>query len=361
MSERSGVITGLLIIGWILPCNAIKSQFEANCFPGCTCSPEEYKCVGLGEKTTDVFKSIRPEVYHDLDTVIVTGNQFGDLEAENLFGNNVRHHRLTLLDLSNNHLTSFGIQTLIGASRVETLKLDHNDLTAFADDQPLNFLTSLRIIDLTDAFGAHASVKKRADLVRTLFRNNHSFTDLYEVNLSNNQLRYLHPETFCNVKGLSRLILTNNQISDFQIADGCLEGLASLELRLNRFISIPSHIWKSLPSLNTLDFSKNPLACDCGLQSFHEFALDEANSFLSQGETLCSTPEKYKGRSVFDVEENFCRGNGGVFHWFVLLLLATVILFGYKEYRKRGKAINFKIFQGYSQLQTDNGNQPAFV
>ncbi|CAD5206648.1 unnamed protein product [Bursaphelenchus okinawaensis] len=363
MSERSGAIIRLLLIVSLPFSQALQSQFQTNCQPGCKCSPEEYKCINLHHTDTDVFKHVRPEVYHDLDTLIVSGNNFGDLEAENIFGENVRHSRLSLLDLSNNHITSFGIQTLIGASRVETLKLDHNDLTAFADEQPLNFLTSLRIIDLTDAFGGHASVKRRADLIRTLFKNNHSFPDLYEINLSDNQLRYLHPETFCNVKGLSRLILNNNKLADFDFQDGCLEGLASLELRQNKFVSVPSKVWKTLPSLNTLDLSKNPLTCDCELQGFHEFALDESNSFLSQGETICAAPSQFKGKPLFEIEDNFCRATSRSLHWFILFLVAGVVLYGYREFRRRGKTINFKIFKGYSQLQSENANstEPAFV
>lgn len=122
-------------------------------------------------------------------------------------GQNVRHTQLTLVNLSNNAIASFGAQTLIGMPRVEYLYLADNRLDAIDDSEqtpPFNFLTSLKHLDLSRVFGAHISVRARAELVRRLFANNHSFVDLQEVALRGNQLDHLHADTFCNVSAHMR-------------------------------------------------------------------------------------------------------------------------------------------------------------
>jgi Leucine-rich repeat (LRR) protein len=84
------------------------------------------------------------------------------------------------------------------------------------------------------------------------------------------------------VKGLTRLILRDNSLTALDFDDGCLATVSLLDMRKNRIFSVPSSLWKRLQMLNSLDFSMNPLHCDCNLQEFHEFALDNAVSFLSQ-------------------------------------------------------------------------------
>lgn len=84
------------------------------------------------------------------------------------------------------------------------------------------------------------------------------------------------------VKGLMRLNLANNLLTSFDYDARCLQSLHMLDLRQNKFETVPATLWKGLPSLDTVDFSWNPLTCDCNLQAFHEFALNEVNSFLDQ-------------------------------------------------------------------------------
>lgn len=63
-----------------------------------------------------------------MDTLIVTGNNFTILPNENIFGANIRHKKLSLVNISNNGIQSFGAQTFIGMPRVEYLYLDSNTL-----------------------------------------------------------------------------------------------------------------------------------------------------------------------------------------------------------------------------------------
>jgi hypothetical protein len=80
----------------------------------------------LNEKTADLFHKYIPKIYPDLETLIVTGNSFGALPDEDLFGGNIRHEKLSLVNLTNNGITYFGIQTFIGMPRVEYFYLSNN-------------------------------------------------------------------------------------------------------------------------------------------------------------------------------------------------------------------------------------------
>lgn len=142
--------------------------------------------------------SVIPEVYPELDTLVVTGNRFGVMEDEDIFGSNFRHGQLTLVNISNNAITSFGAQTFIGMPRVEYFYLAHNKLDSVSD-APFDYFTSLKLIDLEDVFGDHVSVHARADIIRQLFINKHSFIDLQEIVLASNKLDRIHSDTFCNV------------------------------------------------------------------------------------------------------------------------------------------------------------------
>ncbi len=89
---------------------------------------------------------------------------------------------------------------------MEYFDLSHNRLESLDDVEPFNYLTSLRRINLEKVFGSHISATARADLLRNLFKNNHSFVDLGVVNLANNDLQFLHPDTFCNVSATEQLL-----------------------------------------------------------------------------------------------------------------------------------------------------------
>jgi hypothetical protein len=339
----------------------LPDQYHASCFPGCRCNKTTVECRNLHETSTELFRHILPEIYPQLDTLVVTGNSFGVMEDEDIFGSNNRHSLLTLVNISNNGITSFGAQTFIGIPRVEYFYLSHNRIESVGDS-PFSYFTSLKLIDLTDIFGKHISVHARADLIRRMFRSEHSFVDLQEVILPSNQLDRLHSDTFCNVKGLMRLNLADNLLTAFDFDPQCLESLHVLDLRGNQLTTIPQTLWKGLPSLDTMDFSRNPLNCDCELQPFHEFARSETNSFLDQEHTTCAAPSAFSGKNLISVESNFCRRGGGFFHWFLLLIAAVALLLNYRWLRKNRSRIKLPFVAGYSQLKSsDEYAQPAFV
>ncbi|KAI6182488.1 LRRCT domain-containing protein [Aphelenchoides bicaudatus] len=345
----------------------LPSQFEASCPSGCRCDRATFECRDLGETTTEIFHHALPSIYPDLDSLVITGNDFKELVSENIFTGNDHHEHLSYMNLSDNGITSFGAQTFIGSPRVEYFYLANNKINAFIDQQPLKYLTSLKLLDLTSALDERTSPRRRADLLRSLFDSDHDFIDLNEIILTSNHLEHIHTNTFCRVKGLTRLILKDNSLNSLDFDDGCLASISLLDLRKNRFFSVPSTLWKRLQLLNSFDLSLNPLHCDCTLQDFHQLALDESIIFLAQQETTCASPKQVRGKSIFDLEDNFCRGRASFFHWFVLLLVGGAVIFGYRWLRKSGRQIKLpSMLSGYTQLKSSDesassAQQPAFV
>jgi len=248
----------------------------------------------------------------------------------------------------------------------------------------LNYLTSLQRLNLESALGGHISADAKADLLRNIFKSNHSFVDLTNVNLGSNNLATLHSDTFCSMKGLVQLTLSNNLLTSLVIKEGCLQTLKLLDLRNNKLSTVPSTMWTAFPSLNSIDTSLNPLSCDCSLEEFHKFALSEVNSFLNQEETKCAAPAIMSGQKLFDLQETMCPEGGGNWLWrfFELLLVAAAVTI---IYRKRQKVAKFlsecaerspirmpaSVANGYSQLkeggerlfsgESTTGVRPEFV
>lgn len=79
-----------------------------------------------------------------------------------------------------------------------------------------------------------------------------------------------------------RLNLADNRLDVFNFNPNCLSSLRMLDLSKNQFFNVMPKLWKSLPLLDTMDLSRNPLLCNCELENFREFAQLESNSFLNQ-------------------------------------------------------------------------------
>lgn len=57
---------------------------------------------------------MQPLAFPHLDTLIMSGNRLADLSADSLFGADRVHKRLTLVNLTDNRITSISAQTFLG-------------------------------------------------------------------------------------------------------------------------------------------------------------------------------------------------------------------------------------------------------
>lgn len=81
---------------------------------------------------------------------------------------------------------------------------------------------------------------------------------------------------------MARLNLADNRLSTFNFKPECLTSLRALDLARNQFHLVMPTFWKRLPLLFTTDFSQNPLICNCDLEEFRKYAIDEKNLFVNQ-------------------------------------------------------------------------------
>lgn len=183
----------------------LPSQYEASCYDNCKCNATTVECRDLNLDST-VFSKILPKVYPNLDTISITGNDFGLMSMDNVFGENQRHMKVTFLDLSDNGIRSFYADTFFGVPKVEYLYLRNNELESVGE-KPLNYLPNLRLLDLSAAFGDHISSRKRGDILKNILNSDHHFRHLEEIIISNNEFQTLDPSIFCHVSLLYQPIV----------------------------------------------------------------------------------------------------------------------------------------------------------
>uniref|UniRef100_A0A0K0G0I4 LRRCT domain-containing protein n=1 Tax=Strongyloides venezuelensis TaxID=75913 RepID=A0A0K0G0I4_STRVS len=304
-----------------------------------------------------MFLAASPKLYPDLDTLEITGNKIGDLSETSFFDqNNIRHIKVTWVNISSNHITAIGHKTLIGFPRVEYFYLADNDIS-HVGDAPLEYQKNLKIIDLTKAISKKLTPKGKADLIRDLFKTEkNEFVDLNKIILNDNGIEFLHPETFCSVKGLVRLELKNNKLKSFDF-DGknCLTGLEFLDLTNNSIEIISSHIWEDNENLHDLDIAGNPLICSCENKDLLNFASKYSEEFIDSGKTLCHGPSQFAGKSIFDLKKQDCShlSSGRIFKFLILLLLSSIFLGAYFTIRTQKpnlcSKLSFNI--GYTKLR----------
>uniref|UniRef100_A0A7E4W1E4 LRRCT domain-containing protein n=1 Tax=Panagrellus redivivus TaxID=6233 RepID=A0A7E4W1E4_PANRE len=352
----------LLLITAISARKSLPSQYEASCFPKCNCNSTTVECKDLHETDTAMFEKILPKIYPDLDTISITGNDFGDLPKENIFGGRSRQLKVSLFDISDNDIRSFASETFFGLPKVEFIYLRNNEIESVGSE-PFSYTPAVRVIDLTAGLAARLTPRKKASLIKDMLEAGHNFMHLQEVILSSNTLTELDPDTFCKVEGISRLVLTDNLFDNLNLNPACLRNLKLLDLRKNKIATVPAVIYNTL-DLNTIDVSTNPINCECKSEEFIKFANDDSTIFVNQQYTTCAAPAPLAGKTIFALEDaNLCQRGSSFFSWLILLLIAGGVLFIYRHLRRTGRLNRMGPIFGYSQLKANDeaATSPAFV
>lgn len=353
--------TLLLLIVFAHAGSRLPSQEVASCpKPGCICNRTHVTCLNSRFRNSDVFQQIHERAFPYIDTLTMTGNNFGDI-SDGLFTEGEVHKSLSLMNLTGNGITKVSSLTFKGTPALQFLYLNKNNIKQ-AGRYPFESMKRLRLLDLTDALGRRPAESK-ADLISVLLETDRrGLVELAELKLSNNHIEKLHKDTFCKVIGLRRLDLSENNLTSFNVAKNCLQSLEALDLSRNSFTTFSTTLWDSLESLSALDISRNPLHCDCTLQPFVMLAKQEKYSFVNQGKTFCASPPNRAGRNLFELKEDLCKPSSWGLGTFILLLaISSACLFAYRHYRSRTpKRSGFQF--GYSGLDCeDDAVRPEFV
>lgn len=167
---------------------------------------------------------------------------------------------------------------------------------------------------------------RRSNLARV---HRHAFRGLrllIELDLSQNAIEKLDPDTFADNEKLRQLLLTGNplrQLAAFQFpplpflqrldlsqcritgiagkAFANLPLLEKLNLHSNRLSVLESDALQSLSQLKWLTLHNNPWRCDCHLRLLRDWLLERG---LYQVDTRCAEPERLAGRSWDDAKSH---------------------------------------------------------
>lgn len=240
----------------------VVAASDTPCPQVCTC-PSRYRTDCCNSSLT----RIPEDLLSDVRFLNVSGNNFHSLEngAFNV-------HRIKILDLSNNRISTIEKEALteledliylyLGRNeivcldedvfrmnnRLEFLKLDNNNLD-FPVDRPFLNIPSLRSLDIS-------SCNIRSLPEKTFLR----VPNLEELRLSHNLLQTLDPRLFLPLKSLKSLYLSDNLLKTLQ-ADLfiTLKELVVVDLSNNKLQTLDSGAFMFLENVELLELSSNRL------------------------------------------------------------------------------------------------------
>lgn len=240
----------------------VVTDFTSNC-------PQECKCVwASGDKQADCshshFQDIPKTLSPDIQKLNLTGNDLYEITRHAF--QDVGLINLWKLTLSECKLLTIQRNGFSGLAIMIELDLSKNDLKMLHADT-FKDTPKIRWILLND--------NKLEKLDDGLF-NNLAF--LQKVDLSNNRLVQLGVKTFMNLPKLTILRLDGNKLKHLKV-----------------------DTINTLPSLSNLDVHDNPWRCDCYLQPFRNWVISK-NLYTS--DILCDEPPKVHGKRWKELDSN---------------------------------------------------------
>ncbi|XP_048524192.1 protein slit isoform X2 [Dendroctonus ponderosae] len=131
---------------------------------------------------------------------------------------------------------------------------------------------------------------------------------LTRLDLSNNQITMLSNMTFATLSKLSTLIISYNKLQCIQ--RGSLQGLKSLRilsLHGNQVSLIPEGTFAGLKSISHIALGSNPLYCDCSLRWLSDWVKVD---YVEPGIAHCAEPQNMKDKSILSTPSSafICKG-----------------------------------------------------
>lgn len=289
----------------------------------CTCGIGNYEgyqryivnCTDAGFTSTAVLVHMPAET----QVLIFTGNRIDELPP-NVFGSINDYPRLSVIDMSNNHIREIRGKAYHHVASVELLILNHNNLTIASNDDEdddddggdggsddfnyhhprvfSNFF-NLQSLHLTNAFADNTSAALSRDL-HDIFVNS-NLTKLVKLHLEQNEIvRFADRNVFCDLPALRELYLADNLLSEVNFNVTCMRKLHFLNLERNRFELVRTKDLQLLDRLQELqrrpdstaeellvDWNLNPFVCDCQLRPFVEWLSRTVVSVRNREQMTC--------------------------------------------------------------------------
>lgn len=304
--------------------------------------------VGLATLTSlnlreNLFTTLGPFVFSTLtkcEELNLGKNQIASIDADAFNGLN----NLRVLYLDDNALTMVPSQSFVHIAALAELHLGLNSFHTI-DDDAFGTLRGLSLLDLNgagvvnvsyNAFRGLENSLRKFDLsdnrlksiptealkilirLEILSMGQNDFDRISEgalsglVNLRNfdvigsRSLRSIAANAFSPNTNLETLTLVaNGELKEIEI--GAFSGLPHLkhcDFRENGLSTLPENLFK-WKALETVDFSGNPLICDCRILWLRTLILNTRNSSKRiQENVLCASPEAFKNQPLATISPN---------------------------------------------------------
>ncbi|XP_037088606.1 LOW QUALITY PROTEIN: protein slit-like [Pollicipes pollicipes] len=120
--------------------------------------------------------------------------------------------------------------------------------------------------------------------------------DLTRLDLSNNQITVLSNNTFSDLRKLSTLIVSYNKLQCVQrSALAGLSALRILSLHGNDVSQLPDGVFTDLHGITHIALGSNPLYCDCGLRWLSDWVKGD---YVEPGIARCAEPRQLRDKLV---------------------------------------------------------------
>jgi Leucine-rich repeat (LRR) protein len=176
---------------------------------------------------------------------------------------------LKYVDLSQNRITDIDAHMFLPCRSITQFRIQHNELN-LVNDEPILLAPNLKYLELDFC--------KISNLPSKAFQN---LTNLKKLSLTNNKLVKLDGQRKYE-QSVDTLTTTSNIFSD-------LKQLAELDLSNNQFRYLDKSLFDNLDNLRGLYISGNPLDCDCDLQTLRLWSLGQQ---VNTGNVLCNDEAK---------------------------------------------------------------------
>jgi hypothetical protein len=199
-----------------------------------------------------------------LQTLDFSWNSIKFIQPQTFF-NNVN---LKFVDLSQNRISDIDPHMFLPCPSITQFRLQHNELN-LVNDEPILLAPNLKYLELDFCKINYLPIKA--------FQN---LTNLKKLSLRSNKLVRLDGQRY--EQSADTPAKTSNVFSE-------LKQLEELDLSNNQFRFLDTSLFDNLGNLGRLDISGNPLECDCDLQTLRLWSLRQ---HVNTGNVLCNDQAK---------------------------------------------------------------------
>ncbi|KAJ1532392.1 hypothetical protein ONE63_000992 [Megalurothrips usitatus] len=308
------VLQTLLILSPSCSSDVSAAQSRPQICDRCLCgktekSPYLVNCTNTGFTNTSVLQYLPSNT----ETLIFNGNNVSILPW-NVFGNQNTPH-LKVVDMSNNVIREIRGKAYHHVASVETLILDHNELSLSSAKSGVedhrhprmfsNFI-NLKALHLTNAFRDNSPSNLAHDLHDIFIYSN--LSALIKLHLEQNELTgFVDQTVFCDLPALMDLHLGDNHLRGLHFNITCLHHLRFLDLRRNRITRLSKSDLGMLDLLPArgqplmIDLNGNPL-CDCA--DLHDWLKTTKVTVRNKESLNCNSSSAVKENSKEDAMQH---------------------------------------------------------